>query len=184
MGPELHRKLDYSDYLVTPADGKRYEIVEGELFVTPAPSPAHQRISRGLERQLESFFHGRAAGEMFHAPIDLILTSGDIVQPDIVIVADPGQVSERGIEGAPLIVVEILSPSTRRHDLGLKARRYAEIGVLHYWIVDPDAKRLDCRRLEAGGFRRVATASGDTTLEHPDWNGLVIDLAALWRQPG
>ena len=92
MGSELRRKLDYSDYVAAPADGKRYEILEGDLVVTPAPSPAHQRISRRLERQLKAYFHG-STGEMFHAPIDLILASGDIVQPDIVVVSDPGQVS-------------------------------------------------------------------------------------------
>lgn len=181
MGSELKRKLDYSDYAAAPDDGRRYEILDGGLFVTPAPSPAHQRISRRLERLLESYFHG-AAGEMFHAPIDVILASGDIVQPDIVIVSDPAQVSERGIEGPPLIVVEILSPSTREHDLGMKAGRYAELGVRHYWVVDPDARRVDCHRLEAGEFRRVAGDEGEAVLEHPEWPGLVIDLAALWRR--
>ncbi len=183
MGPELKRKLDYSDYLATPDDGKRYEIVEGELYVTPAPSGTHQRISGRLERQIADFFHARSLGEMLHAPIDVILTSGDIVQPDIVVVSNPLQVSKRGIEGAPLLVAEILSPSTRERDQGLKARRYAELGVQHYWIVDPEARRLDCYRLEAGAFKHVAQAEGDAELEHPAWEGLALDLAALWRQP-
>jgi Uma2 family endonuclease len=180
VGSELKRRLDYSDYSAAPADGKRYEILDGGPVVTPAPSPAHQRISRRLERQIEAYFHG-SAGEMFHAPIDLILATGDIVQPDIVVVSNPGQVSKRGIEGPPLLIVEILSPSTRDNDLGLKARRYAELGVAHYWIVDPEAKKLDCHRLEAGEFRRVAGANGDALVRHPDWDGCEIDLAALWR---
>ncbi|MCP3982251.1 MAG: Uma2 family endonuclease [bacterium] len=181
MGSELKRKLDYSDYAAVPADGKRYELLDGSFVVTPAPSPMHQRISRRLERTIEAFFQPRT-GEMFHAPIDVILASGDIVQPDIVVVADPKQISGRGIEGAPLIVVEILSPSTRRHDLGLKLQRYEKLGVPHYWVVDPETTRIDCHRLEAGRYRVVAEAQRSTSLEHPDWAGFTIDLEALWRE--
>ncbi|MDX1389673.1 MAG: Uma2 family endonuclease [Acidobacteriota bacterium] len=182
MGSELKQKLDYSDYVSAPDDGNRYEILRGTLLVTPAPSPLHQRISRRLERWIEAYFHG-PAGEMFHAPIDLILASGDIVQPDIVVVADPAQVSDRGIEGPPLIVVEILSPSTRERDLGLKAQRYAELGVPHYWTVDPEARRLDCHRLKDGRYRRAVCGQGRAVVEHPDWEGLVLDLAELWVEP-
>jgi Uma2 family endonuclease len=95
--------------------------------------------------------------------------------------ADPTHVSQRGIEKPPLLVVEILSPSTRHFDLGAKSRRYAELGVLHYWIVDPEAKRLQCYRSVDGAFQPLVEAEGDATLVHPDWDGLVIDLAALWR---
>jgi Uma2 family endonuclease len=179
---QLGRKLDYSDYLRTPADGKRYEILDGRMVVTPVPSPLHQRAALRLVVQLDAFFRPRSIGETFIAPIEVILTSGDIVQPDIVVVSDPKQVSERGIEGAPLLVVEILSASTRAQDQGPKARRYAELGVRHYWIVDPDAKRLDCRRLEAGTYRPAARADGNAALRHPDWDGLIIELASLWGQ--
>ena len=75
----------------------------------------------------------------------------------------------------------MLSPSTRRQDRGLKARRYAELGVEHYWIVDPERKRLEFHRRVDSTFRPLAEADGDATFEHPDWEGLVLDLAALWR---
>jgi len=179
--PELKRKLDYSDLLVTPDDGKRYELVQGDLFVNPSPSPMHQRISRRLERQLEDYFHGRSIGEFFNAPVDLILTMQDVFVPDLLVVANPGHVTERGIEGPPLLVVEILSPSTMRVDRGVKARRYAELGVEHYWIVDPERRRLECHRLVEGVFRPFVDAEGNGTLSHPAWDGLVVDLAALWR---
>ena len=181
MGSELKRKLDYSDYLAAPDDGKRYEIVRGDLYVTPSPSPMHQRISRRLQRQLERYFHGRSIAEVFNAPIDLILTNHDVVVPDLVVVSDPSLISKRGIEGPPLLVVEILSPSTRKQDRGVKAQRYAESGVEHYWIVDPDVKRVECHRWVSGAFRLVANADGDTKLAHPDWIGLEIDLTSLWR---
>ena len=81
----------------------------------------------------------------------------------------------------PVVVVEILSPSTRKRDRGVKARRYAELGVEHYWIVDPERHRLQCHRLAGRSFQALIEAQGDTTLAHPSWDGLVIDLAALWR---
>lgn len=181
MGSELKRKLDYSDYVATPDDGKRYEIVQGDLYVTPSPSPMHQRVSRRLQRQLEGYFHSRPIGEVFNAPIDLILTHHDILVPDLLVVSDPKLISKRGIEGPPVLIVEILSPATRKHDRGMKARRYAELGVEHYWIVDPESRRVECHRLTDGAFRSVAEAEGNTTVAHPDWDGLEVDLTALWR---
>jgi len=181
MAHGLKRKLDYSDIVAAPADGNRYELVRGELLVNPAPSPMHQRISRRLERQLEDYFHERAIGEVFDAPLDVILTPHDVFEPDLLVVADPAHISKRGIEKPPLLVVEILSPSTRNVDRGIKSTRYAELGVRHYWIVDPDEQRLECFRLAAGEFALVIEAKGDTTLRHPDWDGLVVDLGVLWR---
>ena len=126
MAHELRRRLDYSDILATPSDGERYELVQGELFVNPSPNPIHQRISRRLERQLEDYFHERSIGEVFDAPIDVILTPHDVLVPDLLVVADPNHISKRGTEKPPLLVVEILSPSTRKVDRGVKSRRYAE----------------------------------------------------------
>jgi Uma2 family endonuclease len=181
MAPELKRKLEYSDLLVTPDDGRRHELIEGNLLVTPSPSPAHQRVSKRLHRQLETYFEGRSIGEVFFAPVDLILTVQDVFVPDLLVVADPRHVTKRGIESPPLLVVEILSPSTSKVDRGVKSRRYAELGVKHYWIVDPERQRLECHRLADGAFLPVMDAEGETTLAHPDWDGLVVDLAALWR---
>jgi len=181
MAAELKRKLEYSDLQVAPDDGARYELVHGDLLVTPSPSPVHQRISKRLQLLLVAYFEGRSLGEVFDAPIDLILTSRDVFVPDLVVVADPAHISERGIEHAPLLVVEILSPSTRQVDRGVKSRRYADLGVEHYWIVDPERRSLECHRLERGAFRPVVDAEGETILAHPDWDGVEIDLAALWR---
>ena len=141
MAVTLKRKLDYEDYAGIPPSPNRYELIDGELCVTPAPSPFHQRVSRRLQRVLEDYFHPRGLGEVFDAPIDLILTRRDVVQPDL-LVAAAGQVSARGIEGVPLLVVEILSPSTTRQDRTVKAQRYAALGIVHYWMADPEGRRL------------------------------------------
>ncbi len=181
MSIGIKRKLDYSDLQFTPDDGRRYELVRGDLLVTPSPSLTHQRVSKRLHRILEDYFESRSIGEVFCAPTDVILTPRDVFVPDLVVVADPSDTAERGIERPPLLVVEILSPSTRQADRGVKATRYAELGIEHYWIVDPEAKRIDCLRSESGAFRPVVEAQGNTTLTHPNWSGLEIDLAALWR---
>ena len=182
MATRLEKKLSYEDYARLPDEGKRYEILDGELYVTPAPTPLHQRLSKRLGRQLEDFFEARGLGEVFNAPIDLVLAEHDIAQPDLLIVGNPSQISHRAIEGAPLLIVEVLSPSTRAQDRGVKARRYADLGVRHYWILDPDAERIECLRLDGGAYRVVTEASVPETLAHPDWPDLAVDLSALWRR--
>jgi len=135
-----------------------------------------------LQRQLEDYFHDRKLGEVFNAPLDVILTPHDIFEPDLLVVADPDHATTRGVEQPPLLVVEILSPSTRKVDRGLKFRRYAELGILHCWIVDPDINRVECFRLDSGAYRLAIEGEGDTKLTHPDWDGLVIDVARLWSK--
>ena len=97
----LKQKLDYSDYAGIPPDGKRYEILDGDLFVASVPNPLHQRVSKRLRRQLEDYFEGRAMGEVFNAPIDVILTHQDVIQPDLVVVTRPPKFLSEGLK-APL----------------------------------------------------------------------------------
>ncbi len=178
--PGLKHKLDYSDYVQIPSDGKRYELLEGELHVTPAPSPLHQRVSKRLQRMLEVYFEHTGLGEVFNAPIDVILTNQDVVQPDLVLVTNPAQISSRGIEGPPLLFVEVLSPSTRGYDRTAKAQRYATLGVRHYWIVDPEDHQVECYRVREATYELVANAKGSSVLTHPDWPELHLPLADLW----
>lgn len=180
MSHSLKRKLSYSDLPEWPADGKRYELIRGELFVNPSPVPIHQRISRKLVRRLEDYFHPGGLGEVFDAPIDLILTDHDVFVPDILVVSRAEHISQRGIEQPPVLVIEILSPSNARLDRKLKFKRYAELGVAHYWIVDPAKRRVECFKLEVGSFQPRISAEGNATLAHPDFDGLTIDLATLW----
>lgn len=182
MQDGLERALEYSDYVALPDDGKRYEILAGTLLVTPAPRPLHQRVVVRLYSALQRFFGGRSEGEVLVAPIDLILGKRDVLQPDLLVVDDRATITERGIEGAPLLVVEVLSKTTADRDRGAKSRRYAELGIRHYWLVDPDARRVECRRLEGGAYRTTVAAEGDASLAPPEFDGLRLSLTALWAE--
>lgn len=180
MHDPVRNRLEYEDLLTTPDDGNRYELLDGEVAVTPSPSPAHQRALLNLTLQLVEYFHGGGLGEVFVAPLDVILTRHDVVEPDIVVVSDPTQVSERGIEGPPMLVVEVLSPSTREHDRTVKAQRYARLGIAHYWIVDPGEKRIECLQARNGVFELVVAHRDDDVLIHPAWDRLRVRLRDLW----
>jgi len=181
MAQGLTQKLRYDDLADTPDDSRRYELLDGALFVTPSPRPLHQRVSKRLQRQLETYFEDRGMGEVFNAPVDVILAVHDVVVPDLVVVTIPAQVSDRAIEGAPTLVVEILSPTTRARDRKLKAERYAMLRVAHYWIVDPRGKTIECYRLRGTQYEPVTAAKAPAFLTHPDWPDMTIDLAAIWR---
>jgi Uma2 family endonuclease len=179
MATGLKTRLDYDDYCAIPSDGKRYELLDGQVHVTPAPSPLHQRLVGELFVILRVHFSHPA--EVFVSLIDVILTPHDVVQPDLVVVADQSQVSSRGIEGAPLLVIEILSPTTTVYDRTTKAQRYAALGIPHYWIVDPEARAIECFRRHEATYQLVASFGPGDTLTHPDFPGLRLDLAPLWR---
>ena len=181
METQPTRKLDYDDYAAAPDDGQRYEIIGGELFVTPAPGTLHQRVLVRLLQQLMSFYHEGGRGEVFIAPVDLILSPHDILQPDIVVVTSTEDITKRGIERPPLLVVEILSPSSRRQDRGVKFERYAQLGVKHYWILDAEARRIESFHLVRGKFEALVQAQGNEILRHEAWGGLEIHLELLWR---
>jgi len=104
----------------------------------------------------------------------VILAKRDVVQPDIVVVSDARQISERGIEGPPLLVVEILSRSTRERDRTVKAQRYARLGIQHYWLVDPDERRVECLRAKDGVYELIVSRVRSEILTHPDWDALSL----------
>src|SRR5439155_1983242 len=126
-------------------DGLRYEIHEGRLSVTPAPVPEHQEASGDLYFVLRQHVTSRGLGKLYYAPLDVILSDTTIVQPDLVFLDNSRlcQISGRGVEGPPTLVVEILSPSTSRIDRVRKTQLYAQYGVPYYWIVDPRARTIE-----------------------------------------
>ncbi len=154
--------LTYEDYVVLPNDRNRYEILEGELSVTPAPSTRHQSASANLFKLLSRHIDDRALGKLFYAPIDLILDPTTILQTDLVFVSSARQhiITERAIEGVPDLVAEILSPTTSRTDRVTKAQIYARHNVPAYWIVDPDVESIEIYLLEGEAFRPTVTLQG------------------------
>src|SRR5262249_42004461 len=137
--------LTYRDFEALPADGRRYELHDGELVVTAAPGVPHQRLVGGLFALLRQHVRGNGLGEVFVSPIDCSLTATPVVEPALVYVESPRSslVSLRGIEGPRTWAVEILSRSTAQIDRGAKLQLYARHGIPHYWIVDPDERRVE-----------------------------------------
>lgn len=145
----------YTDYRELPADGKCYQIVKGVLYMVPSPNFYHQKISRNIEFALWNYVEKKNLGEVIYAPMDVILTETDVVQPDILFVAKERLeiIQERGILGAPDLVIEILSPSTEKIDRELKKNLYERHGVYELLIVDPREKNIHQFVLEQGKYR-------------------------------
>lgn len=128
-----------------PETGPRYQLVEGDLLMSPAPNRYHQDISRNLEYQLLRYLESHPFGILYHAPFDVYLDDINVFQPDIAVIlnANRGILNDAGTEGAPDLIVEILSPKTRRIDLDPKKKVYARAGVKELWIIDPEPQRID-----------------------------------------
>ena len=180
MTSGIKTRLEYEDLAAVPYDHQRYELMEGQLYVTPAPSPLHQRVSKRLQRQLEAYFEPRGR-EVFNAPVDVILSRHDVVQPDIVVVQSAAQVSKRGVEGPPLLTVEIISPFSADMDREIKPGRFARFGVQHHWVVDPERHTIECYRLSGEQYVLVLSIGGNDKIHHPDWPDLVVDAPAIWK---
>jgi Uma2 family endonuclease len=174
--------LTYQDYAVLPADGRRYEIHEGELSVTPAPSPQHQTILGNLNEILREHVKTRGLGKVFFAPVDCILDATTIVQPDLIYLDATrlSLVSSRGVEGAPALVVEVLSPSTTLIDRNTKRQLYQRHRVPCYWIVDPEARTIEAYRLSDGAYQLVTRAAGSAAVSLPPFSDLALIPASLW----
>ncbi|MBI2158578.1 MAG: Uma2 family endonuclease [Candidatus Rokubacteria bacterium] len=175
--------LTYEDYCALPDDGRRYEIIEGELAVTPSPRRAHQRFSGNLFTILHAHAREHNLGEVYVAPFDVILEDTSIVVPDLLFVSRDrlGIVSERGVEGAPDLIVEVLSSGTARRDRVEKAQLYARHGVPHYWLADPDGRSIETFELTAGRYHRTGDLVGETNFSPSLFPGLTIPLRSLWE---
>jgi Uma2 family endonuclease len=138
-------KLTYDDFVQFPDDGRQHEIIEGEHYVTPSPSARHQRILLRLSYLLQSYLEAHPLGEIFIARFDVLLSEFNVFEPDLIYLSRDraGQLTEKNLQGAPDLVVEILSPSTRLRDQRLKRQVYERTGVQEYWLIDPDADTID-----------------------------------------
>jgi Uma2 family endonuclease len=180
----IRRKLTYEDYVLFPEDGQRHEILDGEHYVTPAPFTRHQRVLFALGRRLGNFLEDHPLGEVLPAPTDVLLSLHDVAQPDLLFISNERAVivTEKNVQGAPDLVIEILSDSTRRRDEGIKRERYERLGVREYWLVDPIRATVQILRLDGEHLRPAAhltAAAGDvlTSLLLP---GLEIQLSKIF----
>lgn len=154
----LGRTLTVADLELMPDDGHRYELVDGALLVTPAPSILHQTVSAHL---LVALHAASPPGQrVLTAPVDVVLADNTCVQPDL-LVARRTDFTEKNLPTPPLLAVEILSPSTRSIDLLLKRERYQRAGVASYWVVDPVEPRLTVWELRDAEYQQVADVAGD-----------------------
>lgn len=137
-------RLTYDDFVSFPDDGLRHELIDGEHYVTPSPATIHQRLVGRLFVTLHEYLTAAKRGEVFLAPFDVVLSRHDVVEPDLLVVLaeQAGIVTDKHVRGAPAIVVEVLSPGTKRRDETLKRQLYARVGVKEYWIVDPDERAI------------------------------------------
>jgi Uma2 family endonuclease len=173
--------LTYSDYAALPDDGRRYELHRGELSGTPAPGIRHQRALIALGSRLYEYVRSRGLGETFVAPTDCILSDVTVVQPDVLYVASNrlSIISERGIEGAPTLAVEVISPSSSRIDRDRKLKLYAEHEVPYYWIVDPVGRSVEAYKLTDLEYVLVGSVANQPAAL-PPFTDLQIDPTALW----
>jgi Uma2 family endonuclease len=157
--------LSYDDLVVLQDrpefDGQRLELIDGELLVSPTPSLFHQRVSMNLTVALDQYARGQQAGAVFAAPTEVRLAPDVAVQPDLCFVRRERfhLLKSAGIAGAPDLVVEILSPSTRNVDQTKKKSLYERVGVAEYWVVDPDVQSVATYALVEGRYRQVPVES-------------------------
>ncbi|MCB1253303.1 MAG: Uma2 family endonuclease [Austwickia sp.] len=155
------RPLTRADLAAMPEDGHRYELIDGVLIVTPGPVTHHQRASRQLLLALSRDVP--ADLEVFHAPFDVVLADDTVLQPDIV-VARQADLTAANLPAAPVLAIEILSPSTRHIDLHLKKSRLEEAGCAAYWVVDPGEPSITAWELRGGRYVEVGHAVGTEVL--------------------
>lgn len=176
-------KLRYEDLRAMPNDGRRYELLEGEVFVTPAPGTRHQRTVGKLHRALADFVEERDLGEVFLAPCDVVFGERTAVQPDLLFIRRDriSIVTEANVQGAPDLVIEVLSPSNAAFDRETKLQIYARAGVRELWYLDPQARTAEILELGSDGrYVLAAKLSGSSRITSTVLPGLSLPLGDLF----
>ena len=181
-------KLTYDDFLLFPDDGKRHELIDGEHYVTPSPNVKHQAISLNLAGLLWSYLQSNPVGRVFTAPLDVVFSRFDVVEPDLLFLVSErakAVLTKANVQGSPDLVVEIGSPGTRRRDETLKQRLYERSGVSEYWVIDPELDLIKVYRLVEGRYTRVheLTLEAGDVLTTPLLPGLQLPLAVIFHEP-
>ena len=181
--PNPRARFTVADYMATP-EGTRYQLLDGELILAPAPTTRHQRLLIRIFLALERVVGVDTLGEVFLAPTDVVLSDTDVAQPDILFVSNARSsiITEANLQGAPDLVVEILFPGTAQHDRGYKVALYGRHGVREYWLVDPVAETVEVLNEGRQGLALTATYSRGQALASQTLTGLEIDLEAVFAE--
>jgi Uma2 family endonuclease len=172
----------YDDYARLPDDGWRYEVIRGELHMSPAPNVNHQRLGFLLAVAIHSYVEQHGLGRVYEAPIDVILEElATPVQPDVLYIRNEnlGIVGSQRIEGTPDLIIEVLSPGNFRHDRRTKYRLYAEAGVKEFWIVDPEECVVDVYALRGNAYVPFGHYVGDGVIQSELLPDLRIPLTEI-----
>ncbi len=174
--------MTYHEYALLPQDRNRYEVLDGELYMTPSPSLRHQRVVQRLTMVLSQYVEASGSGELLFAPLDVLLTETNIVQPDILFLSSskvPPHAA-KNIQVAPDLVIEVVSESSSEQDRVHKKRIYARHGVSQYWIVDPDNRTFEIFELAGSAYRLADSFTGNVTATSSLFPGLTMPLARIW----
>jgi Uma2 family endonuclease len=179
----ISTKFTYEDLKLIPPDRNRYEIVDGELFVTPAPRTLHQRIVGNIFAALHRHVRQHRLGEVFVAPYDVVFTPSTVLEPDVLFLSTSRlrYIGEDNLSGPPDLAVEVISESTKRLDREVKLKQYALYGVREYWMVDPDTNSVEVFRLKEEAYELAERLGFGDTLTSPLFPGLKLAVASLWE---
>ena len=174
--------LNYHDYFLLPDDGKQYELIEGELFMTPPPGFSHQNSVAKLTWILIQYLNKNPIGVVVCAPFAVVLSDIHVVEPDLVYVSNAKKnlIKERGVFGSPDLVVEVLSKGNKKMDRTRKFKLYAQFKVPHCWIVDPMEKTMELHELKKEEYQLTAKKRGNEIIKPALFSGLEFSLKELW----
>lgn len=169
------------DDFMALGDEVRAELIAGELYMTPSPTPPHQSVAANLHLILGPHVREQNLGTMWIAPLDVHLPSGDIVQPDLIFISTASApIVQDWIRGVPDLLIEIVSPSNAERDRFVKRALYAENGVREYWIVDPDSRTIEVVRLDDGAYQPAGYFGVGTSLTSVTFPALRLDVGELF----
>jgi len=174
--------MTYHEYALLPQDRNRYEVLDGELYMTPSPSYQHQIVVIELASILREHVSRQGLGRVLTAPMDVVLSETNIVQPDVLFLRTdrlPPR-DAKNVRVSPDLIVEVISPASVEQDRESKKAVYARHGVAHYWIIDPESRTLEMHALSGGQYQLAAEFLGDATATSPLFPELSIPLARLW----
>jgi Uma2 family endonuclease len=176
--------LTVENYKLLPETGPRYQLIQGDLYMAPVPNRFHQEISRNLQFELHSHLKRNPIGKLFDAPFDVYLDEINVFQPDLMVVLNErlGILTEAGAEGAPDLIVEILSPKTRRLDLVNKKQEYARAGVKELWIIDPEPRAIMIHQFAAAGIEKNRQVDENGALSTELLPGFNLAVPAIFER--